>query len=171
MTRIPPASTQETNGHQAYTYGTPRNGTLFPPRPQDHKGFQTHTFQYQEFANHSHTNGYDEHFNSPDGGDTFDFESGNNSQTRFQRPTYEKFAQRTVQLYNLPDGTTHQDICDVVRGGMLLDIYLRTHDHAASVSFLEEAHANDFFRHVKRNDLYIRSKRVGIFNLHQNLNN
>ncbi|ESZ93017.1 hypothetical protein SBOR_6588 [Sclerotinia borealis F-4128] len=162
MTQIPPSSTQDTNGHQAYTYGTPRNGTLIPRRPQDYKSFQNHTFRYQDFPNHSHTNGFDDQFNSPDGMDTFDFESGNNSQTRPQRPTHEKFAQRTVLLFNLPDGTTHADICDAVRGGMLLDIYLRTHDRAASVSFLEQAHANEFFRHVKRNDLYIRSKRVDI---------
>ncbi|KAI9646681.1 hypothetical protein NHQ30_004678 [Ciborinia camelliae] len=163
MTQIPPSSNQDTNGRQAYTYGTSRNDTVLPRRPQEYKGFQVQPHQYQEFPNHSHTNGYHDHdhFNSPDIADTFDFESGNNSQTRFQRPNYEKFAQRTVLLFNLPDGTTHADICDAVRGGMLLDIHLRAHDHAASVSFLQQADANEFFRHVKRNDLYIRSKRVG----------
>ncbi|CAD6439943.1 d469b726-39d0-47d5-a44c-eb512512ba7d [Sclerotinia trifoliorum] len=163
MTQIPSPSTQDAYGHQAYTYGTPRNSSsLFPRRSQDYKGFQPHSFQYQQSPNHLHTDGYDDHLNSPDGIDTFDFETGDNSQTRSQRPTYEKFAQRTVLLFNLPDGTTYADICDAVRGGMLLDIYLRTHDHAASVSFLEQAHANEFLRHVKRNDLYIRSKRVDI---------
>ena len=43
---------------------------------------------------------------------------------------------------------------------MLLDIYVRSHDKTASVSFLEESAAQDFFRHVKRHDLYIRGKRV-----------
>lgn len=98
----------------------------------------------------------------PEGTDGFyDGASGNNdSQPRFQRQQYDKFAKRTILLANLPEGVTHTDIADVVRGGMLLDIYVRTHDRTASVSFLEEAAAHDFFRHVKRHDLYIRGKRV-----------
>lgn len=91
----------------------------------------------------------------------YDGGSGNNDpQPRFARPQFEKFARRTLLLANLPEGVTHADIVDAVRGGMLLDIYLRTHDRAASVSFLEEAHAQEFYRHVKRHDLYIRGKRV-----------
>ncbi|KAB8300213.1 hypothetical protein EYC80_000431 [Monilinia laxa] len=171
-------SLRDSTGHQAYTYGTPRNTTLLSRRPRKYSGtgndndndndignvngFKNSNFQYQESPNNFHKNGYDDHLNSPDGADTFIFGSGNNSQTRFQRPTYDKFAQRTVQLFNLPDGTTHADICDAVRGGMLLDIYLRPHDNVVNVSFLEQAHANEFFRYVKRNDLYIRSKRVDI---------
>lgn len=98
----------------------------------------------------------------PDGTDGFyEGASGNNdSHPRYVRQHYEKFAKRTVILANLPEGATHSDIVEVVKGGMLLDIYLRTHDRTASVSFLEEAAAHDFFRHVKRHDLYIRGKRV-----------
>jgi hypothetical protein len=91
----------------------------------------------------------------------YDEGNGNNDfRTKSTRPQYEKFAKRTIQLANLPDNTTHQEIADVVRGGMLLDIYVRTHDKNASVSFLEEAQAQEYFRHVKRHDLYIRGKRV-----------
>jgi hypothetical protein len=87
--------------------------------------------------------------------------SGNNdSQIRFTRPKFEKFAKRTILLANLPEGVTHVDVVDAVRGGMLLDIYLRTHDRTASVSFLEEVHAQEFYYHIKRHDLYIRGKRV-----------
>lgn len=151
----PPSSQIDNGGHQAYTYGTPRTATIFASRAQEYKSSQTHNFQYLETPNQNlHTSVHD------DNNDTFDFETENNSQTKSQRPSYEKFAKRTVQLYNLPDGTTHADVCDAVRGGMLLDMYLRTHDHTAIVSFLEQAQANEFFRHVKRNDLYIRSKRV-----------
>ncbi|RFU33918.1 hypothetical protein B7463_g2442, partial [Scytalidium lignicola] len=85
----------------------------------------------------------------------------------FPRPTfsqqfYKNEAKRTVQLSNLPEGVTHADLTNVVRGGLLLDIFLRRNDHTASISFLEEQHAQDFFRHVKRHDLYIRGKRVDI---------
>jgi hypothetical protein len=103
----------------------------------------------------------------PDGPDNFyDGRSGNNdSQPKASRQQFDKFAKRTVQLANLAESTTHQDIVDAVRGGMLLDIYLRNHDRTASVSFLEESQAHDFFRHVKRHDLYIRGKRVCIHGL------
>jgi hypothetical protein len=87
--------------------------------------------------------------------------SGNNDlQTRFIRPQLEKCAKRTILLSNLPEGVTHANLVDAIRGGMLLEIYLRTHDRVASVSFLEEAHAQEFYRHVKRHDLYIGGKRV-----------
>ncbi|TGO76133.1 hypothetical protein BELL_0172g00020 [Botrytis elliptica] len=157
MTQSPPPLTPIDHGHQAYTYGTPRTGTIFASRPQEYKSSQNHNFQYQETPNQNlHASAHDDNNN------TFDFEAEYNSETDSRRPSYEKFAQRTVQLYNLSEGTTHADVCDAVRGGMLLDMYLRTHDHTAIISFLEQAQANEFFRHVKRNDLYVRSKRVDI---------
>ena len=102
----------------------------------------------------------------PDGPSDGFYEGGscnNDSQIRFARPQFDKCAKRTVLLSNLPEGATHANVVDAVRGGMLLDIYLRTHDRAASVSFLEEAHAQEFYRHVKRHDLYVRGKRVCCF--------
>ena len=81
----------------------------------------------------------------------------------YQRPMYEKHAQRTLQLVGIPDSATHEDIVKVVRGGPLLDVYLRPNDRIVHISFLEEADAQDFFRHVKRHDLYIKGKRVRTF--------
>ncbi|KAM0309483.1 hypothetical protein ACHAO8_008987 [Botrytis cinerea] len=157
MTQDPPPSTQVANGHQAYSNGTPRTGPIPASRPQEYRSSQTHNFQYQETPGQNlHTGSHD------DSNDTSDSETRKISQSRSQRPCYEKFAKRTVQLYNLPIETTHADVCDAVRGGMLLDMYLRTHDRAAIVSFAEQVQANEFFRHVKCNDLYIRSKRVDI---------
>jgi hypothetical protein len=138
-------------GGQDYTFG--RNSNYTPRsdlRPKDTNGFHTHSQINDDFAF------------MPEGTDGFyDGGSGNNdSQPRFQRQQYDKFAKRTILLANLPEGVTHADIVAVVRGGMLLDIYVRTHDRTASVSFLEESAAHEFFRHVKRHDLYIRGKRV-----------
>lgn len=114
-----------TNG-QSFTFGrnssyTPRSGGL---RERDNN-----TNEYQ-----NHSPDIDDGV-MPDGPDAyFEGESGNNdSQNRGPRQQFEKFAKRTVLLANLPEGTTHQDIVDVVRGGMILDIYLRTHDRAASI--------------------------------------
>jgi len=102
----------------------------------------------------------------PDGPDGF-FEGGgqNGYQNRNPRQHFDKFAKRTILLANLPEGVTHSDVVENVKGGMLLDIYLRSHDRTASVSFLEEAAAHDFFRYVKRHDLYIRGKRVCFYDI------
>jgi hypothetical protein len=146
------APTTQPNGGQDYTFGrnanyTPRNTDA---RQQNINGFPNQSQNNDDFSY------------MPEGPDGFNDEgSGNHdSQSKVQRQQYEKFAKRTVQLANLHEMTTHADIVDAIRGGMLLDIYLRSHDRTASISFLDEAHAQEFFRHVKRHDLYVRGKRV-----------
>jgi len=76
------------------------------------------------------------------------------------RQNFDRNCTRTIQLLGLAEGTTHADIAAVVRGGLILDIYLRTHDRTATVSFLKAPDARTFFHHVKRHDLYIKNKRV-----------
>lgn len=145
----------ESNGsiRQDYTYGrnssyTPRNGDL---RVRGNINLPSGS-QFND----------DMTFMPDDPSDGVYDESNRNGDHREQptRPQYEKFAKRTLLISNLPEGTTHADVVDVVRGGMLLDIYIRPHDRTASVSFLGEVNAQEFFRHVKRHDLYIRGKRV-----------
>ncbi|EMR68518.1 putative rna recognition motif containing protein [Eutypa lata UCREL1] len=48
---------------------------------------------------------------------------------------------RTLALSNLPDNATHKDITSIVRGGMLLDIFLRAAERVVLVSFLREEDA------------------------------
>lgn len=139
--------TTQGNDNQDYAFG---RSAKYIPRNGD--GRQRH---HNDFYSLSQTN--DDVSFVPDTSDGFPDER---RQPKTQRPTYDKFAKRTVQLFNLPDCTTHSEVVDVVRGGMLLDVYLRVHDRMASVSFLEEAHAQEFFQHVKRHDLYLRGKRV-----------
>lgn len=67
---------------------------------------------------------------------------------------------RTILLSGLAEGTTHVDITDAIRGGLLLDVFLRSHDRSVAVSFLHAADARGFFDHVRKNDLYIKNKRV-----------
>ncbi|KAG9199468.1 hypothetical protein G6514_008431 [Epicoccum nigrum] len=69
-------------------------------------------------------------------------------------PTYD---QRTVLVTNLTERTTHKDIAGVIRGGRLLDIFLRS-DRSATVSFIEGA--AEFLEYVKRNDIYLHAKRL-----------
>lgn len=68
--------------------------------------------------------------------------------------------QRSLLFKNLSDRTTHKDIVNVVRGGTVLDIYLRTNDRSANVSFVEGTAAQAFLAHAKRNDIYMHGKRV-----------
>jgi hypothetical protein len=65
--------------------------------------------------------------------------------------------QRTVLITNLPDRTTHKDLAGIVRGGRLLDIFLRN-DKSATISFVKGA--AEFLAHTKRNDIYLHMKRV-----------
>lgn len=65
--------------------------------------------------------------------------------------------QRTVLITNLTDRTTHRDLVNIVRGGRLLDVFLRN-DRSACITFVEGA--SDFLSYAKRNDIYLHTKRV-----------
>jgi hypothetical protein len=141
-------STPRTNGLD-YSYGrhdnyNPRNG-----------GHGSNGFQSQNPV-------FDDYSTLPDASADAFFEGGDGygDQMQGRRVQYPKHAKRTVLLSKLPEGVIHAEIVEVVRGGMLLDIYVRITDRTAAISFLEEDHAKDFFHHVKRNDLYVRGKRV-----------
>lgn len=71
-----------------------------------------------------------------------------------------KIARRTVILGGLDKTTTHADVTAVVVGGPLLDVFLRAYDRMCSVSFIDDGDANSFYQYAKKNDLYIRGKRV-----------
>ncbi|KAL2836186.1 hypothetical protein BJX68DRAFT_42242 [Aspergillus pseudodeflectus] len=70
--------------------------------------------------------------------------------------------QRTVLIRGLPDRTTHRDIVDSVKGGAILHIYLWARDHTASVSFVEEAGAQNFLDHTRAYGFYVAEKRVEV---------
>lgn len=65
--------------------------------------------------------------------------------------------QRTIHIRNLPERTTHKDLVEIIRGGRLLDIYIRN-DRTATVSFVEGA--AEFLAYTKRNDIYLHTRRV-----------
>lgn len=75
-------------------------------------------------------------------------------------PKAEKYEQRSIIFKNLSDRTTHQDLVHVVRGGLLLDVHLRSQDKSAIVSFAQGSAAQEFFAYVRRNDVYIHGRRV-----------
>lgn len=104
--------------------------------------------------------GDDDYSVSGGGGPVGSFQTQAYNGQALARPHYERQCARSILLSKLPDNTTHADITDAVRGGRLLDIYLRPTDHTAAVSFLLAADARVFYDHVKRHDLYINHKRV-----------
>lgn len=79
---------------------------------------------------------------------------------RIERKRYAREEQRTIIAKNLSDRTTHKDIIDFVRGGLVLDVYLRSNERSASISFVEGSAAQEFMNYVKRNDIYVHGKRV-----------
>jgi len=91
-----------------------------------------------------------------------DKDDGFLSVPRIEKKRYAREEQRTILAKNLSDRVTHKDITDFVRGGLILDIYLRSNDRSASISFLEGSAAHDFMNYAKRNDIYVHGKRVGL---------
>ncbi|KAL7626901.1 hypothetical protein AAE478_003675 [Parahypoxylon ruwenzoriense] len=81
---------------------------------------------------------------------------------RVQRPQYPRMCRRTLVVSGLPDKTTHWEVTSVVQGGLLLDVFLRAADRVALVSFLIEEDAIQFYEHARKNDIYIKNKRVFI---------
>lgn len=73
---------------------------------------------------------------------------------------YEIEGNRTVQLVDLPDRTSHREIVSAVRGGKLLEIHMRPGDRVAAVSFVHPSEAAAFLEHSLKWDLYIRKKKV-----------
>jgi hypothetical protein len=150
QSQVPRSSTQGLNhsrpGGQNYTYG--RNDNLRRGSNGANGLSNGHTFEDFSTMPDVPVDGFSD--------------AGNGYADYGRRPQYMKHAKRTIQLTNLPDGVTHAEITDVVRGGMLLDIYIRSNDRIAAISFLEEEPAQAFFHHVRRNDLYIRGRRVSV---------
>ena len=70
-------------------------------------------------------------------------------------------ARRTVFFTNIPKDATYHDLVDVVRGGPLVDVWMKSSHRCASVSFVNSADAEAYFRYAKKNDIYIKGHRVG----------
>ncbi|KAF5634438.1 RNA binding protein Nrd1 [Fusarium sp. NRRL 25303] len=73
---------------------------------------------------------------------------------------FERSAQRSVRLLNVPDGVTHGDVAAVIRGGPVLEIFLRGKDNTATVSFLHEADACAFIENCRTDGLYIKDRKI-----------
>ncbi|PSS03778.1 hypothetical protein BD289DRAFT_457651 [Coniella lustricola] len=78
------------------------------------------------------------------------------------RPHHERQCAPSLVLSGLTKVTTHADITEAVRGGQLLDVFLKVHERSAAISFVQSADAQAFLDYVRRHDLYIKHKRVEV---------
>ncbi|KAI3337057.1 hypothetical protein HD806DRAFT_475528 [Xylariaceae sp. AK1471] len=148
------------------TYGTPTNSTS---RKVSYSNGGSRPYTLEE--NHG-WGGHDRHEHHEHLGDTCTPSHSadgpadafiDSFQTQTTQPTlYARMCKRTIALCGLPSLTTLGDVTSVVRGGQLLDVFLRSAEHIASVSFVREEDAVRFYEHSRKNDLYIRNKRVFI---------
>lgn len=74
-----------------------------------------------------------------------------------QQPKISK-SKHTLLLSNLPQDVTHWDVTRHVRGGRLIDIWIRRNEQKATVTFAEGA--ADFMSFARRQGVYIGSRRV-----------
>lgn len=83
-------------------------------------------------------------------------------QDQFSDPntTRNGHGKRTIYLTKLPDRITYAQIFPVIRGGAVVDVWMKSSDHAASVSFVDCSAAENFFQYARKNDIYIDGKRV-----------
>ncbi|KAH7243260.1 uncharacterized protein BKA55DRAFT_87770 [Fusarium redolens] len=73
---------------------------------------------------------------------------------------FERSAQRSVLLLNVPNGVTHGDVAAVIRGGPVLEIFLRSKDNSATVSFVHEADACAFIENCRTTGLYVKDRKI-----------
>lgn len=64
----------------------------------------------------------------------------------------------TLLFSSLPEEATHKDVTSLIKGGRLIQIWLRENERSAAVTFAEGAAA--FLAYSRRNPLYIKGKRV-----------
>lgn len=74
----------------------------------------------------------------------------------------ERNAHRSVRLFNLPSGVRRGDITAVVRGGPLLEVYLRPKEHTATVSFVYGDDAAAFLERAREHGLRIRGAPIPV---------
>jgi hypothetical protein len=131
------------------------NADQLTPDPSEGISANTH-FLANPRAQWGRTHSFDaaESIASPDNADQYFHENVLGSQSKTPFPLND---QRTILFTNLSDKVTHSDLTGIIRGGRLLDIYVRN-DRSATVSFVEGA--TEFFNYAKKKDIYLHTKRV-----------
>ena len=67
---------------------------------------------------------------------------------------------RSLLISGLSPVTTLHSIAKVLRGGAILEMYIRFRDASAHVSFVDPVAAEKFLEYAQANDIYIQGKKV-----------
>jgi hypothetical protein len=70
--------------------------------------------------------------------------------------------QRSLVFKGISNRTTLADLARVIRGGQILNFYIRHQERQAHVSFVSAQAAEAFYLYSKRSDIYILDKRVSV---------
>ncbi|KAF2745197.1 hypothetical protein M011DRAFT_469901 [Sporormia fimetaria CBS 119925] len=89
--------------------------------------------------------------------DSFIDIDGETDLTPSSGPSAPTLDHRTIVISNLSDRVTYNDIVSILRGGRIVDIFMRN-DRTAMVTFAEGA--VEFMAYVKRQDVYLHQKRL-----------
>ena len=84
---------------------------------------------------------------------------GNEEQEQYEN----NYDDRSVVLRGISPFTTLADIAKAVRGGIVLNMFLRHREKSAYVAFVEPLVAEKFVMHCRRNDMYIKGKRIEVY--------
>lgn len=76
---------------------------------------------------------------------------------------------RSVVLKGISPFTTMADVLAVIRGGAVLNIFLRPQQRTAHIAFVDPNSAEKFIIHSKRTDTYIKGKRVSVVPIRINM--
>ncbi|EGD84357.1 uncharacterized protein TERG_00639 [Trichophyton rubrum CBS 118892] len=171
-----------TNGGQFYEGSTqvtrrptqltdsPESAYKYAGPPASGSGSGTHQTTYSERPAKTHTESSTNHYYHNDG-DSLSSDDrseipihGETSGVLHDSPkqSVNGSDNRTVSIKNVPDRATHRDITAAVRGGALVDVFLRSRDHMASVSFADTKAAQDFYNYAKRCNLCILDRPVDV---------
>ncbi|KAJ3575965.1 hypothetical protein NPX13_g3849 [Xylaria arbuscula] len=135
------------------TYGASGKGSYFNGGPKAAVLEEIHDWNHHEQFEHTFTPSY-----SAEGPTDVHVDSLHQS----HKPPHPRMCRRTITFAGLPPNTTLGDVTSVVRCGQLLDIFLRSSEHTASVSFVQEDDAVRFYDYTRKNDIYIKNKRIFI---------
>lgn len=162
----PNLQTIQTPSHAGASHLTYTSATLSSPPPlSSTPSFRTQPSQYTNHSSQfSHTNGnghahYEEMGDGEESdGTTKDIQGRRRGGNEYNDQTG---GNRTLFFTRLPEKATYASFLEVVRGGAVVDVWMKPSDRCASISFLNPQSAEAFYRYAKKNDLYVDGRRVG----------
>lgn len=79
-----------------------------------------------------------------------------------EKPLSDNGGKKTLLIKNLPTNVTIKEIVNLIRGGALLDVYIKFSTKCAFVSFVDPDAAHAFMKYAKRKGIYLQGKMVSL---------